>query len=196
MFIIGITGTLGAGKGTIVEYLVSEQGFTHYSVRGFLREELERRGMPVNRDSLTAIANTLRAKHGSSYIAEQLFRKAREAKTHSVIESIRTPGEIEALRKNQDFHLLAVDADPRIRYQRIRKRNSETDQISYQTFINNEEREMHSADPLKQNLSACIEKADHVIMNNGTIADLTRETEKFLDQIGLYSNNKQKNRSK
>jgi dephospho-CoA kinase len=36
MFIIGITGTIGAGKGTVVEYLVGQKGFDHYSVRSFL----------------------------------------------------------------------------------------------------------------------------------------------------------------
>ena len=52
MLIIGITGTLGAGKGTVVEYLVEKQGFDHYSVRSFLLKEINRRGMPENRDSI------------------------------------------------------------------------------------------------------------------------------------------------
>ncbi len=186
-FIIGITGTLGAGKGTVVEYLVREKGFCHFSVRDFLREELENREMPVNRDTLTAIANTLRVKHGASYIIEQLFIKARECKSHSVIESIRTPGEIESLRKNDQFFLLAVDADPRVRYQRIRKRNSETDQISFRVFLENEEREMHSTNPFHQNLSACIRQADFVIMNNGSILQLNEQTETFLTKIGFQS---------
>ena len=43
MIIIGITGTLGAGKGTIVDYLVKERGFVHYSVRAFITEEIEKR---------------------------------------------------------------------------------------------------------------------------------------------------------
>lgn len=186
-FIIGITGTLGAGKGTVVEYLVREKGFCHFSVRDFLREELEKREMPVNRDTLTAIANTLRVKHGTSYIIEQLFLKARECDSHSVIESIRTPGEIESLRKNDQFFLLAVDADPRVRYQRIRKRNSETDQISFRVFLENEEREMHSTNPFHQHLAACIKQADFVIMNNGSILQLNEQTEAFLTQIGFQS---------
>lgn len=40
MHIIGITGTLGAGKGTIVEYLKDKKGFAHFSVREFLKEIL------------------------------------------------------------------------------------------------------------------------------------------------------------
>lgn len=183
MVIIGITGTLGAGKGTVVEYLVRERGFRHYSVRGFLAAELDRRGMPVNRDTLTAIANSLRAKHGPAYITEQLYHQAKKTGENCVIESIRTPGEIESLRKHPQFFLLAIDADSRVRYQRIRKRNSETDHISFRVFIENEQREMHTTDPNKQNLAACIAQADHVITNNGSLEQLHEQTEKFLERI-------------
>lgn len=66
MNIIGITGTLGAGKGTIVDYLI-KKGYVHYSVRAFIAEEVRRRGMEVNRDSLTLVANDLRASHSQLY---------------------------------------------------------------------------------------------------------------------------------
>ena len=57
MNIIGITGTIGAGKGTIVDYLVKEKGYVHYSVREFLAEEVIKRGLEVNRDTLTEVGN-------------------------------------------------------------------------------------------------------------------------------------------
>ena len=63
MIIIGITGTLGAGKGTIVDYLTINKGFKHYSVRQYLIEEIEKKGLPVNRDTMTEVANNLRASH-------------------------------------------------------------------------------------------------------------------------------------
>jgi dephospho-CoA kinase len=179
MLIVGITGTLGAGKGTVVEYLVKKKDFVHFSVRGYLSGELDKRSMPVNRDTLTAVGNELRAKHGPAHIIEELYELAREKGQACIIESIRTPGEIASLRAKQGFVLLAVDADPRIRYNRIRKRNSETDRVSYLTFLQNEEREMHSEDPNKQNLAECIRQADFLISNNGDMATLNLQIECF-----------------
>lgn len=179
MLIVGITGTLGAGKGTVVDYLVREKGFVHFSVRGYLSGELTKKGMPVNRDTLTAIANELRAKHGPAFIIEQLYEEASRKGMACIIESIRTTGEIDSLRARQGFVLLAVDADARIRYNRIRKRNSETDRVSFQTFLQNEEREMHSEDPNKQNLDGCIRQADFLIRNDGNLAALHLQIECF-----------------
>ena len=175
MNIIGITGTLGAGKGTIVDYLVKEKGYVHYSVRAFIAEEIHRRGLEVNRDTLTEVGNDLRAKHSPSYIALQLYERAFATGKNAVIESVRTMGEVEALRSKGNFYLFAVDADKKTRYQRITERKSETDYVSYETFVANEEREMTSEDPNKQNLAACIKEANYIFMNDGTVEDLHKK---------------------
>ncbi len=182
MHVVGITGTLGAGKGTIVDYLVKNRGFNHFSVRAYLSEEILRQQKPVNRDSMVEVANKLRADNGSSYIIERLYDQALQSGGNCVIESIRTPGEIAALRDKEGFILLAVDADQPIRYARIKMRNSETDRISFDTFIENEAREMHSGDPNKQNLSECIRQADHTIYNNGSIELLNSQIELFISK--------------
>lgn len=183
MIIIGITGTLGAGKGTIVDYLVKEEGFVHYSVRGFLLDEMKRLGMPENRTSMTTLANRLRTAYGPSYITDQLYEEARSNMHDCVIESIRTPGEIMSLRRKQDFFLFAVDADPAKRYERIKNRASETDQVSYKEFLANEKREMESDDPHKQNISKCVEMADYTFKNNASIERLINKVKRAMHEI-------------
>ncbi len=183
MIIIGITGTLGAGKGTIVDYLVNQKGFGHYSVRAFLIREIESRGLPVNRDTMTSVANDLRAKNSPSYVTDKLYEQAIIDKKNCIIESIRTPGEIDYLKKKGNFYLFAVDANPLKRFERIKLRKSETDNISFNTFVANEKREMTSTDPNKQNLQKCREMADFVFINDGAIEDLHFQTEKILKKI-------------
>ena len=183
MLIIGITGTIGAGKGTIVDFLTKEKGFVHFSVRAYIAEEIIRRGMVVNRDSMVLVANNLRKDNSPSYITDRLYEKAIATGKDNIIESIRTPGEVYSLREKGGFYLLAVDADPEVLYKRISVRNSETDSVSFETFLDNEKREMNSTDPNAQNIGKCIELADFKLWNNGTMEQLNRQVEEILGEI-------------
>ena len=55
--IIGITGTNGAGKGVVVQYLVKQKGFTHYSVSGYLSSVLVERDDVVDRTNRRRAGN-------------------------------------------------------------------------------------------------------------------------------------------
>lgn len=179
--IIGITGTIGAGKGTVVERLVEQHGFTHYSARAFFVEEIKRRGMPVDRDSMTVVANDIRAKHGAGYVAEQLLGNALHSGGNAVIESIRSIGEATYL-KEHGAQLWAVNADIHTRYDRIVKRASETDRISFEKFQADEEREMTNTDPTKQNIAGVMALADHVFHNDTTLEELYRAVDGVLHE--------------
>jgi dephospho-CoA kinase len=170
--IVGITGTLGAGKGTIVEFL-KQKGFMHFSVREYLNSKLESKGLPLNRDNLANLANELRTENSPSFIVEQLLERAKDKAENVIIESIRSVAEAKLIK--QEGILLAVDADPKIRYARISARKSETDKISYEKFLEQEKREMFSTNPYEQNLSECIKMADFVLKNNETIEILNEK---------------------
>jgi len=129
------------------------------------------------------VANDLRARHSPSYIVDELYRQALQAGRDAIIESIRTPGEVDSLKQKGNFYLFAVDANPLLRYERIRMRKSETDWISFDTFLEDEQREYSSEDPNKQNLRRCIEMADFRFDNNGTVERLYLQVQETIDQI-------------
>ncbi|MFH1365566.1 MAG: deaminase [archaeon] len=182
--IIGITGTLGAGKGTVVEFL-KQKGFAHYSVRDFLTKEIEKRNLPVNIDSMVLVANDLREKNSPSYIVKQLYQQASKQGGNCIIESIRSIGEVEALKSNRNFYLIAVDTPSDVRYSRIILRSSETDNLTYEEFIEKEKRQMQSLNPNEQNIKKCMEMADFIVHNDKDFQYLKRQIDLIYDRIKI-----------
>lgn len=185
--IIGITGTIGAGKGTIVDYLVKNKGVIHFSAReDVINKEIEKRGLPITRDNMVLVANDLRKNYGPSYVAEELFKMAQNSPKSCVLESLRTVGEIKSLKKKGKFYLFAVDAKQKTRYDRIQIRNNaQSDNVSLEKFIEQEETEMKSDDPNKQNLMKCISMADYTLDNNGTFEDLYRQIDDLVEKLNI-----------
>jgi dephospho-CoA kinase len=177
--IVGITGTDGAGKGAVVEYLKTKD-FRHYSSRDFIVAEIERQGLPVNRNQMRLTANQMRREHGNAFVVKQAYRKVlNNNDTHVVIESIRATAEAEFLSQ-QGGILLAVDADPLVRYERVHARRSASDQVSFEQFMEHEAIEKNDPDPNGMQKAAVIEMADHVIQNDGTIEELHQKVEQWL----------------
>lgn len=174
--IIGIAGSFGAGKGAVVEYLVTKKGFTHYSASKFITEEIVRRGMPVDRDSMIVVANDLRAKNGPSYIIESLYAEAQAAGGNAVIESLRAVAEVRKI-KELGGRVIGVDARPELRYERSVKRGTLKDNVSYEKWLEQERQETNPDDPTKQDIFGALKEADIVIENNGTFQDLDKEIE-------------------
>lgn len=179
--IVGITGTNGAGKGVAVDYLVQQKGFVHFSCSGYISEELVRRGLELNRSNMRLVGNEFRERFGSGHIVETFLKRANEEGIENmVIESIRSTGEAEALKK-AGGKLLVLDAERKIRYQRIFERKSGKDLIDFETFVLQEEREWFGAEgAFDMNIRSVMEMADHRIENNVSLEDLFKQLDDFL----------------
>ena len=174
--ILGITGSFGAGKGEVVDYLVKTKGFTHYSASGFIREEIVRRGMEVDRDSMAVVANDLRREHGPSYVIDSLYERAKSNGGDAVIESLRAVAEVRRIKELGGF-VFGVDALPEIRYERAFARGSEKDKVSYDRWLEQEKAEMNPNDPTKQNIFGALAESSTVVDNNGSIEDLQKNVD-------------------
>lgn len=181
IMILGIAGTHGAGKGAVVQML-KEQGYIHCSVRELLVEELARRNVAPDRPAISALANELREKHGADYIAKTFMERCSPAVNNVVIESIYTMSEVKAIREAGGY-VVAVDADPEIRYDRIKHRMSETDSVTKEQFMAMQNKESRSEDPNKQDSATVMENADFHITNDDGLAELRTQVEDMLKKI-------------
>jgi len=177
--IIGIAGTDGAGKGAVVEFLKSE-GYTHYSVRSLIVAEIEKRELEINRPHMKLVGNAMRQEHGGAVMVKTANETAQLAGvTDFVIESIRAVEEV-GLLQELGGALLSVDADSKVRYQRIHNRGSSTDQITFEQFVEQEVAESTSTNTSEQNKVAVMRLADHTILNDGTVEELHAKVEQWL----------------
>ena len=118
------------------------------------------------------VGNELRKEHSPQYIIEELYNISIKTNKDCVIESIRCPGEIEFLRQFSSVYIFGIDANIKNRYERVIRRNSSTDHVSFEKFEEQEAKELSCEDPFKQNLSKCIFMANYTFQNDGSIEDL------------------------
>jgi len=178
--ILGITGTNGSGKGAVVDHLISK-GYAHFSVRARLEEALRELDIQIDRTALRNYANELRKEHGAGYLVKLFLNEIKEKGIeNAVIESIRTVGEFEYL-KSEGVYVIAVDANRKLRFDRIKCRASNTDKLDFETFVMEEEREWHGAEGSHDmNVMEVISRADAKVMNEGTLQDLHDKLDEVL----------------
>ncbi|MFH1453509.1 MAG: AAA family ATPase [Armatimonadota bacterium] len=176
--VIGITGRNCSGKGELAEYL-KKKGFIYYSLSDEIREELSLRNIPESRETLIQMGNKLRGDFGPSVLADRLLSKINKDKDY-VIDSIRNPAEVASLRSIDNFTLVEIRADDKIRHERMCSRHRQGDAVSFEEFTAYEKREINNTDPVKQQVDKTIELADHVIENNSGLEELYKKIDYFL----------------
>ena len=186
MNIIGIAGTNGSGKDTVGHILAEKHGWMFVSVSDLLREDCRARGLEVSRENLRAISAEWRREGGLGVLVDkavELFQTKKGDYAGLAISSLRNPGETARVRELGGVNVW-VDADPRIRYDRIqaaeRGRGAE-DHKTYEEFLVEQEAEMKpSGDAATLDMASVKKHADVIILNESTLENLEIETEKII----------------
>lgn len=180
--IIGLTGKNASGKGEAAAYL-KNKGFEYHSLSDVLREEATKRNIEHSRENLINLGNRLRNELGANYLAKKINQKIQSSHVEDfVVDSIRSPFEIEELRKNKDFILVAVEAPIELRFERLLKRGRLGDAATLEEFKIQEEKE-NLNNPAGQQLDKCISMADKKIVNDGKLEHLHQEINKLLKNM-------------
>jgi len=173
--IIGLTGTNGSGKGVAAEFFMSH-GYAYLSLSDLIREELRKQNLEISRNNLIRMGNHLRKKYGADILARRTMKHVR-GKT--IIDSIRNPQEVEYLQNQENFILLAIDAPPEVRYERVLTRGRDESAQTLEAFIAKEKEEMTDQEKGQQ-LQRCMRMANHLILNEGTLEEFHRKLEAYL----------------
>lgn len=189
MKLIGLAGTNGSGKDTAGLFLAERYNYLFISVSDLLREECRVRDLPVSRENLRMISAQWRREFGLGVLVDkavEAYKKSDKGYAGVVASPMRNVGEAQHL-KDLGGTLVWVDADPRVRYERIqaadRGRHHE-DHKTYEEFLAEEQHEMHPADPgdpAVLNMAGVRELADIKLLNETTLADLQDAARKAFD---------------
>jgi len=175
--VIGLTGPNAAGKGEVAACL-RDRGFTVHSLSDVVREEAAARGLPPEREHLIRIGNLLREEGGPGALARRILPRLGD---RDVVDSIRTPGEVEVLRGLPRFVLVAVRAPLETRFHRALARGRPGDPRTLEEF-EARERQENATDPFAQQLDATFRLADRVLDNATGLDELRRAVERLLDE--------------
>ncbi len=178
---IGLIGTNGAGKSTVCDYF-RQKGFQVLSLSDSLRDYVREKGLPLDRDTLTHMANLLKEERGLDVLAKLVCETVeKESWDNVVFDSIRNRDEVNFLAR-KDVVFIGVTADIKVRYERVKLRARETDHIDFETFKRQDVRE-NSGESSGQNISLALEACRCVVENNTGIDDLHVSLDALLKEM-------------
>ncbi len=179
--LVGLTGRNASGKTTVIDWF-TERDFGASSCSDSIRHWLRSSGKDITRDNLIEGGRTLRAMGGPGILAEMLLDIIGDEKNHAV-DSIRTPAEVLAFRKRDDFVLVEVCAPREVRWERLLARGRTGDAETYEQFVAQEESELVAHDEAGQALVATAKMADVAIINDGDVDSLHQQLQALMDEF-------------
>ena len=178
--LVGLTGRNASGKTTVVQWFAG-RGIRTVSCSESIRAWLVEQGIEESRESLIEGGRELRRRGGPGRLAEMLRETL--GGDAAVSASIRTPGEVEALRAREDFILIEVTAGADSRWALSQSRARLGDPADRATFVAQEESEEVASDEAGQALVATAEMADLILINEGTVEGLHEDLETLLGSL-------------
>ncbi|MEE1151043.1 MAG: nucleoside monophosphate kinase [Methanobrevibacter sp.] len=179
MQVMGISGMPGSGK-SIVSDLAAEKGAIIVSMGDIVREEAKKRG-----ESSKETAQNLRAEHGPYIVSELTIKKIKKLQDDGVenliiVEGIRSHHEVEMFKENfENFIILSVFTNPKIRFERLKLRMREDDSQEYSEF------ERRDKNELGFGIGTVIALSDKLIINESDLESFQDEINEFLSEVGL-----------
>ncbi|OGF25374.1 hypothetical protein A2331_02380 [Candidatus Falkowbacteria bacterium RIFOXYB2_FULL_34_18] len=176
--IIGLTGQMSCGKGTVAEYLEKKYGASTYRFSSMLRDVLNRLYLEITRHNMQTLSTLIRKNFSEDLMARVMAKDVKSDNNNLiVIEGIRRMADIKYLQELENFKLISIEADSKVRYERLTKRteNKGDTEKTYKEFMDDHKTEAESEIP------KTMEHADIIINNNGDLKKLYKQIDDLIN---------------
>jgi dephospho-CoA kinase len=124
--LIAVVGQAGAGKTTFIEVLAQQFCAPTVSFGGFVRDEAQRRGLPLDRPTLQSLGQQLIATYGSANFARLVVASHAGSQDLLLIDGVRSVEVWETVRvMAQRTVLIYLDVPDTVRAARIAERDQQ-----------------------------------------------------------------------
>ena len=178
--ILGLVGSLASGKETTKKYLIEKYQAKDCRFSSILRDILSRVDLPNSRENMQKLSTVLRANFGENLLAKAIAMDAGKLDASVVvIDGVRRFTDIEHLKDLPNFILVKIDADPKIRYKRLKTRNENAgdDKKTFEEFLKD-----HEAEADKQ-IPEVMKTAKYFIDNSGSFENLYKQIDEIIKKI-------------
>jgi dephospho-CoA kinase len=176
MKILVTTGMPGAGKEEFLQ-ICKARGAKVVRMGDVVRAKAKEFGLDDSDTSVGTLANEERKRYGMDVWAKRTIPFV--GGDLVVIDGTRGPDEILAFKHafGEDLKVVAIHSSEKTRFERLKGRGRPDSPNTMEEFEKRERRE------LAWGLGEVIACSDHMIVNEGTIADLKRDVNALLDRI-------------
>jgi dephospho-CoA kinase len=176
--VVGVSGKIGSGKSEIGKYLSENHGASEHRFSQILFDVLKRLHIPPEREALQRLGATLRSSFDPEVLVNAFKADLEDDPADVVVvDGIRYQNEVEMLRGFPNNTLIFVDAPPKVRYERIKKRGEKGEHnITFEEFKESEARET------ERYLPEVSKKADYVLDNAGTKEELYKKIDEIIKE--------------
>jgi dephospho-CoA kinase len=179
MKVVSIVGMAGSGK-TEVARLFEEKGFTRIRFGDITDEEVRKRDLELNEENERYVRELLRKKQGMAAYAKLNLPAIDSALKTSdvVIDGLYSWEEYTFLKEyyRDDFSVVAVWSSPKTRYARLTGRTNRG--LTLEEAASRDETEI-----VNIGKGGPIAMADFSIINESSLEDLRKETEKIISRL-------------
>ncbi|PIN99841.1 hypothetical protein COT72_04605 [archaeon CG10_big_fil_rev_8_21_14_0_10_43_11] len=183
MIILGITGTIGAGKDVVSRYLKETYGFVMFRMGDLARDIARKRDVEATRKNLQDIYAEYRKKYGKTCFIDLMVEKIKQSgEERIIIDGVRGEWDVEVPKKvfGKQFSLILVDAKPEVRFSRLKKRRRPGFPKTLEEFSQHEAREQHIF-----GIDKTFARADFTLNNTTTLLELYHKVDALMHSFGV-----------